>query len=137
MSGLVALDLRYNRLAGPIPSVLGGLEQLVSLRLEHNELTGSVPAELGALDNLSFLRLSGNDLARPFPPGALRDQRPRPGHRRIVPARAKRSEACWPTVRSCLPVKDGLAGGCAVELEPGRAPSRSGRASRWTVFAAA
>ena len=69
---VVRIDLRENKLSGPIPPELGGLDSLRTLHLANNQLSGSIPAELGGLDSLQRLRLSGNQLSGCIPDG-LRD----------------------------------------------------------------
>ena len=64
---VAALDLRFNRLTGPIPAELGDLTDLQTLDLGYNRLTAAIPAELGDLTNLLTLDLAGN----PRRPGAL------------------------------------------------------------------
>ena len=55
-------------LHGPIPSILGTLNNLETLSLGNNNLSGEIPAELGELANLIVLSLSGNRLEGPIPP---------------------------------------------------------------------
>ncbi|MYB62452.1 MAG: hypothetical protein F4X69_13875 [Gemmatimonadetes bacterium] len=68
------LVLRDNGLNGPIPSVMGQLQNLEwmdfgisSKRLYNNRLTGSIPPELGRLQKLEELNLSDNQLLGPIP----------------------------------------------------------------------
>lgn len=65
---VVELDLRRNRLAGPVPPELGNLSNLMRLGLSGNQLTGSIPPELGRLSALQELGLSGNALVGRIPP---------------------------------------------------------------------
>src|SRR3990172_5191534 len=55
-------------LHGPIPGILGTLDNLETLSLNNNNLSGEIPAELGELANLTVLSLSGNRLEGPIPP---------------------------------------------------------------------
>ncbi len=64
---LEELNLGRNGLRGPIPAELGGLERLSELFLYENELTGAIPAELGRLANLVVLYLNRNALTGPIP----------------------------------------------------------------------
>ena len=66
------LDLRVNRLSGPIPADVGRLRKLRKLYLNDNEFSGPIPPALGRLD-LRHLEVSGNALSGPIPPelGAL------------------------------------------------------------------
>ena len=57
-----ALELSGNRLEGPIPEELAGMEFLRTLNLEGNRLSGSIPAELGNLRRLRHLNLGENQL---------------------------------------------------------------------------
>ncbi len=57
---VLSIDLRSNRLVGPIPSELGRLSSLTSLLLSNNELAGPIPSELGQLSRLEHLDLSDN-----------------------------------------------------------------------------
>ena len=57
-----SLDVRDYGLVGPIPAVLGNLDQLDTLNLWGNALSGSIPPELGKLANLRGLYLTDNDL---------------------------------------------------------------------------
>ena len=68
------LDLRVNRLSGPIPADVGRLRKLRKLYFNDNEFSGPIPPALGQLD-LQHLELSGNALSGPIPPelGALED----------------------------------------------------------------
>jgi len=54
-------------LHGPIPSILGTLNNLETLSLVNNNLSGEIPEELGELANLIVLSLSGNRLEGPIP----------------------------------------------------------------------
>ena len=68
------LNLRHNKLRGPVVPELGQLEDLRSLDLAsnspdagRNELTGEIPPELGQLASLSNLDLLGNRLDGEIP----------------------------------------------------------------------
>ena len=65
---VMRLSLGDNNLAGPIPSVLGGLTNLQVLNLEGNQLSGAIPLELGRLTQLQVLNLGGNQLSGAIPP---------------------------------------------------------------------
>ncbi len=70
LDGLVnlrLLDLRGNRLSGPIPTDVGRLRKLRKLYLNGNELSGPIPPALGQLD-LQHVELIGNALSGPIPP---------------------------------------------------------------------
>ena len=75
LSGLVVLDLDFNRLQGEIPTELGNLSRLEALRLRGEQglqqdaprLSGKIPSELGGLSSLLELDLSGNDLFGEIP----------------------------------------------------------------------
>ena len=62
------LKLAKNRLAGELPSELGGLSNLLGLILNENGLTGEIPPELGDLINLVELELGWNHLTGEIPP---------------------------------------------------------------------
>lgn len=64
---VVGLNLDFNGLAGPIPSVLGNLAELRTLSVTGNGLTGPIPVELGGLTNLEELSLWDNRLTGPIP----------------------------------------------------------------------
>ena len=64
---VTSLDLRGNKLTGPIPEVLGGLSNLTWLGLGTNGLTGPIPEVLGGLSNLEWLNLGTNELTGPIP----------------------------------------------------------------------
>ena len=55
------------RLAGTVPSELGGLSELRMLVLSGNYLNGNIPPELGGLTKLSWLDLSDNYLSGSIP----------------------------------------------------------------------
>ncbi|TYH01018.1 hypothetical protein ES288_A09G023600v1 [Gossypium darwinii] len=67
LRNLVAFDLSYNRLIGPIPSSVSNLTNLASLFLQSNQLNGSIPQEIGSQKNLVALDLSSNSLVGPIP----------------------------------------------------------------------
>ncbi len=64
---VIFVDLRSQRLAGPLPAALGSLSRLERLFLQGNLLTGSIPAALGNLSNLENLYLFDNFLSGPIP----------------------------------------------------------------------
>ncbi|KAL5219195.1 hypothetical protein ABZP36_019879, partial [Zizania latifolia] len=47
-------DLSFNKLSGPIPSILGNLTYIEKLYLQGNSLTGSIPPELGNMSTLHY-----------------------------------------------------------------------------------
>ena len=59
--------LRFKKLTGTIPAVLGELVNLEVLSLSENEFTGSIPLELGNLKKLRILKLDSNKLTGPIP----------------------------------------------------------------------
>ncbi|MXX35164.1 MAG: hypothetical protein F4107_00005 [Gemmatimonadetes bacterium] len=67
LSNLGSLNMRGNRLTGPIPPELGGLTGLRWLDLGANDLTGQVPSELGGLASLLLLQLDRNRLGEAIP----------------------------------------------------------------------
>ena len=60
------LNLRDNRLTGPIPEELGDLNQLDVLYLDNNQLSGPIPAELGEPQPawMSTVRFASNQFDR-------------------------------------------------------------------------
>ncbi|XP_049354359.1 receptor kinase-like protein Xa21 [Solanum verrucosum] len=62
MSGLIALSLGENNLAGSIPSDVVKLEQLQGLYVNNNKLQGHIPEAVCHLSNLVQLSLGGNEL---------------------------------------------------------------------------
>ena len=65
---VIAMDLLYNNLTGPIPTEVGNLEELQYLDLSGNYLRGEIPRELGNLTNLRSLSLDWSDLEGEIPP---------------------------------------------------------------------
>ncbi|MEE8586843.1 MAG: leucine-rich repeat domain-containing protein [Acidobacteriota bacterium] len=57
LTNLTVLNLRRNRIAGPIPPQLAQLENLTILDLGRNRFGGPIPAELAQLANLKELHL--------------------------------------------------------------------------------
>lgn len=72
------LDLRSNKLKGPIPASIGSFQNLEILYLSSNQLQGSIPPELytlagtipseiGGLNSLEYIRLFSNQLSGHIP----------------------------------------------------------------------
>ena len=61
------LDLADNGLSGEVPTVLGDLSNLVELSLGYNRLSGAIPTSLGSLGNLEVLALGNNNLSGAIP----------------------------------------------------------------------
>ncbi|CAO2183862.1 unnamed protein product [Urochloa humidicola] len=75
-SSLRHLNLRSNRLSGPVPGeLLSGSPALQSLVLYGNELAGPLPEELGGLAFLQILDLSSNALNGSLPASILKCRR--------------------------------------------------------------
>ena len=70
---VVELDLIRNRLSGPVPWELSGLEHLEVLWLAFNDLSGPLPREFGRLARIRIIGMDANELSGPIPPeiGAL------------------------------------------------------------------
>ncbi|KAG0466244.1 hypothetical protein HPP92_017824 [Vanilla planifolia] len=69
ITGLIALDLSYNNLSGPVPVAIGGLTSLVHLDLSSNYLDGPLPLSIAAFCNLAgVLNLSYNAFSGEIPP---------------------------------------------------------------------
>ena len=64
---VIGLRLVSNRLAGLLPSRLGGLEAIDVLNLGDNQLRGSISSELGNLTALRVLILGDNQLTGSIP----------------------------------------------------------------------
>lgn len=70
------LNLRSNRLSGPVPPpLLAAAPALQSLVLYGNALAGPLPDELGDLRYLQILDLSSNAIGGPLPPAILQCRR--------------------------------------------------------------
>jgi len=75
-SSLRHLNLRSNRLFGPVPpELVSAAPALQSLVLYGNALDGPLPDELGALPFLQILDLSSNALNGSLPPSILKCRR--------------------------------------------------------------
>lgn len=59
-SHVVALDLPYNNLVGPVPDAIGNLTALTDLELFNNNLSGGLPSTIGNLTALQTLWVSSN-----------------------------------------------------------------------------
>lgn len=66
---IVALSLKDNGLAGPVPLELELLPNLVLLEFSNNGLTGTIPGRLSNLSNLQGLILFDNFLSGTIPDG--------------------------------------------------------------------
>lgn len=66
---LVYLNLRSNRLDGPIPESVAQLSSLSVLLLDDNRLGGPLPRGLAQLTNLTHLSAAANGLTGPLPAG--------------------------------------------------------------------
>ncbi len=64
---VVELDLVNNRLSGPVPWELSGLEHLEALYLAFNNLSGPLPREFGRLAPIRIILMDGNELSGPIP----------------------------------------------------------------------
>ena len=67
LASMRQLDLSFNRLNDPIPPELGNLASIGELRLDRNQLTGEIPPEIGNLASLQRLRLDDNQLTGEIP----------------------------------------------------------------------
>lgn len=59
--------VRFRKLTGNLPAVLGQLEHLEILLLGDNDFTGSIPLEYGELSNLREFSLANSNLTGPIP----------------------------------------------------------------------
>ncbi|KAJ1408981.1 Tyrosine-protein kinase, active site [Sesbania bispinosa] len=64
---LIALNLSFNHLHGPLPPELGKLDKLVSLDVSNNRLSGNIPAELKGMLSLIEVNFSNNQFGGPVP----------------------------------------------------------------------
>ncbi|XP_058183381.1 putative receptor-like protein kinase At3g47110 [Rhododendron vialii] len=64
---VTALDLRSQKLAGPISPHVGNLSFLRALNLQNNTLGPEIPMELGNLRRLQILRLHNNSITGEIP----------------------------------------------------------------------
>ena len=62
-----SISINDNQLTGPIPSMLGRLEDLVHLSLNSNALTGNVPSDLAGCFRLKELNIDSNKLEGNIP----------------------------------------------------------------------
>ena len=62
LTSLETLDIKRNKMEGPIPPEIGNLSKLEVLDLAGAGFSGPVPSELGNLVNLRRLRLNANSL---------------------------------------------------------------------------
>jgi len=63
---LVDLDVRFNRLSGPIPDEVSRLVNLETLSCSDNQLSGNFPS-LSRLKNLKSIRAGSNQFSGPLP----------------------------------------------------------------------
>ncbi|XP_020081498.1 probable leucine-rich repeat receptor-like protein kinase At1g35710 [Ananas comosus] len=67
-TGLVILDLGYNKFSGIIPFWIGeSLTLLMVLQLRSNMFSGGIPEQIAQLGSLQVLDLSSNNLSGPLP----------------------------------------------------------------------
>lgn len=66
-SQLLILDLKENRLSGPIADVVGDMSFLLVFDVQNNEFTGTIPSMLGQLTDARQLNLSQNRLSGSIP----------------------------------------------------------------------
>ena len=64
---VVKLELKENRLIGPIPAAIAQLPQLDNLDLRENQLSGELPVEISHMTNLRSVVLSDNLLSGTIP----------------------------------------------------------------------
>ena len=57
---MTALNLRNNKMSGPIPVEIGELTKLTSVQLDGNDFTGSIPQALCDLDGMEPIRVDDN-----------------------------------------------------------------------------
>jgi len=57
---MTALNLRNNKMSGPIPVEIGELTKLTSVQLDGNDFTGSIPQALCDLDGIEPIRVDDN-----------------------------------------------------------------------------
>ena len=79
LTNLVSLQLNNNYrenqdgsvashgMQGPIPGVIGNLNQLQELRLDNNFIDGTIPSSMGNLQSLVKLRMESNNLKSSIP----------------------------------------------------------------------
>ena len=68
MSEVRYIQLNENRLRGPIPEAIGGMQKLTQLLLDRNELEGTIPTQIGLLTSLrSALTLNDNHISGTIP----------------------------------------------------------------------
>ncbi|XAR72930.1 hypothetical protein NMG60_11019740 [Bertholletia excelsa] len=68
-SGLVAVDLSFNRIGGEVPINFADYPVLSSLSMSYNRLRGPIPEDLGKKESLKRLFLDGNYLTGTPPAG--------------------------------------------------------------------
>lgn len=67
LTRLQRLDLRANRIEGPLPTYFDQMPDLELLRLDGNQFSGAIPSNLGQLSKLRTLDLAGNTLSGAIP----------------------------------------------------------------------
>ena len=67
VDGLMYIDLRYNDLHGPLPTMLAQAKQLRWILADGNRFTGTLPESWSTLVNLTQLTLSHNQLTGELP----------------------------------------------------------------------
>ena len=66
-SGLIELDVQYNRLSGPLPLHLSDQDSLELLILSNYSFTGTIPTQYGTLGNLFYFHAPNNRLNGTLP----------------------------------------------------------------------
>ncbi|KNA14462.1 hypothetical protein SOVF_107320 [Spinacia oleracea] len=100
-SGLVAVDLGFNKIEGYLPVSLLGFPALASLSLRYNRLRGTIPLELCKKGTIKRLYLDGNYLTGTPPAGFF------PGVGKESPVAGSFGDNCLrgcpPKSQLCLP----------------------------------
>lgn len=67
LENLIVVDLYQNSFSGNIPTELFLLSQLENLMIQANDLTGSIPTEIGNLHNIKWIGMNHNSLQGKIP----------------------------------------------------------------------